>query len=209
MSAPELRATGDAPGADEPADDTDEDAPRRQSSRRAAIEWVIVIGGAVVVALVIKTLLLQAFYIPSSSMEPTLHLGDRVLVNKLSYHLHGIHRGDIVVFERPRNSAAGDVPDLIKRVVALPGESVEVQGGKVFVDHHPLDEPYLPKGTITPDFTATGCSPQCKVPTGHVFVLGDNRGNSQASNIFGPIDDDLIVGRAFVRIWPIKRIGGI
>jgi signal peptidase I len=179
------------------------EAPRRQSSTRVFIEWAIVVVGAVAVALIIKTFLLQAFYIPSPSMEPTLKVGDRVLVNKLSYKVHDIHRGDIVVFKRPPNAPSGDINDLIKRVVALPGETVEAHDGKVFVDGKQLDEPYLPEGTLTPNFAPK------EVPPKQVFVLGDNRQNSEASNIFGPIDESLIVGRAFVRVWPISHIGGI
>jgi len=206
VTEPDLRTAGDRPGRTEPESDDLEvdDVPvTRHANRRAAIEWAIVIVGAVVVALVIKTFLLQAFYIPSSSMEPTLHVGDRVLVNKLSYHLHDIHRGDIVVFERPPKATAGDIEDLIKRVIALPGETVEAREGKVFVNGDPLVEPYLPADTSTPSFSLQ------TVPEGDIFVLGDNRQNSQASNVFGPIDEDLIVGRAFVRIWPLSRLGGI
>ena len=94
------------------------------SPYRSLIEWVAVIGGALVVALVIKTFLIQAFYIPSSSMESTLEIGDRVLVNKLSYDLHDVNRGDLIVFERPGDSS-GQTRDLIKRVIALPGETIE------------------------------------------------------------------------------------
>ena len=190
-------------------EEAEEEPTRRQSSRRAAIEWAVVILGAVVVALVIKTFLLQAFYIPTQSMEPTLHVGDRVLVNKLSYDLHDVNRGDIVVFERPPNAASGEIEDLIKRVIALPGDTVEVREGYVYVNGEKIEEPYLMAQGKTDPFRAPGCSPICTVPDGHVFVLGDNRQNSQASNIFGPIDEDLIVGRAFVRIWPLGRLGGI
>lgn len=176
---------------------------RRRSGKRNAAEWAFVIIGALLVAFLIKSFLFQAFYIPTSSMEPTLNVGDRVLVNKLSYRLHDVNRGDLVVFERPPNAAAGGVEDLIKRVVALPGEEVEAHDGVVFVDGEKLDEPYLQDGTFTPDFAAV------TVPADHVFVLGDNRQNSQASNQFGPIDEDLIVGRAFIRVWPLSAIGGI
>ncbi len=173
------------------------------SGVRTLVEWGIVIVGAVIVALLIKTFLFQAFYIPTSSMEPTLHVGDRVLVNKLSYRLHDVHRGDIIVFERPPAAPVGDIEDLIKRVVALPGETVEARDGIVYVDDEELDEPYLPEGTVTPSF------PRQDVPAGHVFVLGDNRTNSEASNRFGPIDEDLIIGRAFIRVWPLGDLGGV
>jgi len=203
---------------------------RKSSGRRNTIEWVIVIVGALLVALLIKAFLFQAFYIPSSSMEPTLQIGDRVLVNKLSYRLHDIHRGDIVVFERPsdtattitvqscdgkpvqinRSSSFADekIDDLIKRVIALPGETVERrEDGHIYINGAELNEPYLPEGRSTPAFLF---SSQCiKVPEHEVFVLGDNRPNSQASNAFGPINEDLIVGRAFVRVWPLSGLGGI
>lgn len=176
---------------------------RRRSGRRNLIEWVVVIVGALVVAFVIKTFFLQAFYIPSDSMEPTLRDGDRVLVNKVSYRVHDVNRGDIVVFKRPASAATGGIEDLIKRVVALPGETVEGRDGRVLVDGAELDEPYLDEAVLTPDFT------EVEVPPGHVFVLGDNRTNSQASNVFGPIDEALIVGRAFVRVWPLDNVGGL
>jgi signal peptidase I len=165
---------------------------------KTAIEWAAIIIGAFVAALIIKTFLFQAFFIPSASMDPTLEINDRVLVNKLSYRLHDVHRGDIVVFHRPPG-AGGDpeINDLIKRVVALEGEQIETVDGRVVVDEEVLDEPYLAEGTDT-----TGIDP-VRVPAGHVFVLGDNRSDSRDSRVFGTIDEDLIIGRAFVRVWPL------
>lgn len=201
-------------------------ARRRHNSRRNAIEWLIVVAGALLVAIIIKTFLFQAFYIPSPSMEPTLKVGDRVLVNKLSYKLHDVHRADIVVFERPSTDVqtvegcdgnpvtitppktADVVHDLIKRVVAVGGETVESRSGHIFVNGQPLDEPYLTANVVTPVFD-TYSSPCIRVPKGDVFVLGDNRTNSSASNKFGPIPESLIVGRAFIRVWPLSSIGGI
>jgi signal peptidase I len=144
--------------------------------------------------------LIQAFFIPSGSMLPTLHEDDRVLVNKLSYDLHDVHRGDLVVFERPENEAAGQIKDLIKRVVGLPGERIESRDGDVYIDGDLLEEPYLADGAET-----TGLEPQT-VPEGHVFVMGDNRGDSMDSRVFHAIDEDLIVGRAFVRVWPLPDL---
>src|SRR6202011_700092 len=117
----------------------------KRSGWRNGIEWIVIIVAALLVALVIKTFLFQAFYIPSESMEPTLKPGDRVLVNKLSYDFHSIRRGDIVVFKRPPGEA-GDpaIKDLIKRVIALPGESIEQRDGNVFINGRQLKEPYLP-----------------------------------------------------------------
>jgi signal peptidase I len=193
------------PTADNPAPDgaATAEAVATRSTTRSLIEWAVVIGAAVILALVIKTFFFQTYWIPSESMEPTLHVGDRVLVNKLSYRAHDVHRGDVVVFRRPDNAPARDVEDLIKRVVALPGESIVAHDGKVYVNGDLLDEPYLPTGTETPSFQ------EQVVPQGHVFVLGDNRGDSQASNVFGPIDEDLIIGRAFVRVWPLSHLGGL
>jgi signal peptidase I len=201
-------------------------ARRRKNSRRNAIEWIVVVAGALIVALIIKTFLFQAFYIPSESMEPTLNIGDRVLVNKLSYRLHDVHHSDIVVFERPStdpqtvegcdghpvtitpSKGTEDVKDLIKRVIAVGGETVENRAGVIFVNGKALDEPYAPDAKRTPFFDTY--SAQCiKVPQGDVFVLGDNRQHSSASNNFGPIPESLIVGRAFVRVWPLGDIGGL
>lgn len=185
---------------------------RRLPSRtRSLVEWVVVIAGAVIVALVIKTFLIQAFYIPSRSMEPTLEINDRVLVNKLSYDLHDVNRGDIVVFERPESERGSDIKDLIKRVIALPGEQVVVRDDAVFVDGQRLVEPYLAPGTTTTNGPAEPwrCTVEqpCVVPEESVWVMGDNRADSRDSRFFGPIAEDAIVGRAFVRIWPLDRIG--
>jgi signal peptidase I len=188
-------------------DEPDEQASKSKRRLRSAIEWVFVIGGALVVALVIRTFLLQAFWIPTASMEETLQEGDRVLVNKLSYDLHDVNRGDIIVFERPPNGSDGhpedDIKDLIKRVVALPGETIEARDGVVYIDGRLLDEPYLA------DDMPTNELPPTEVPEGHVFVMGDNRTNSSDSRVFGPIDEDLIVGRAWLRIWPLGDFGGL
>jgi signal peptidase I len=206
-------------------------ARRRAHRRRNTIEWIVVLAGALVIAVLIKTFLFQAFYIPSDSMEPTLKVGDRVLVNKLSYRLHGVHDGDIVVFDRPSTAgqtvqgcdgnpvtippqasfSSEEVHDLIKRVIATSGQTVEQRDGKVYVNGQPLDEPYVHETNGVTDKTpAFRFSAQCvKVPDGKVFVLGDNRTDSNASNMFGPIPEDSIVGRAFVRVWPIGDIGGL
>jgi signal peptidase I len=173
---------------------------KKESGLRNAVEWVVIIGGAFLVAFVVKTFLIQAFFIPSGSMLPTLHEEDRVLVNKLSYDLHDVHRGDLVVFERPENEAAGQIKDLIKRVVGLPGERIESRDGDVYIDGDLLEEPYLADGAET-----TGLEPQT-VPEGHVFVMGDNRGDSMDSRVFHAINEDLIVGRAFVRVWPLPDL---
>ena len=170
---------------------------KKRHSARNAIEWVAIVAGALIVALLVKTFLIQAFYIPSLSMYSTLDKGDRVLVNKLSYHLHDVHRGDIVVFERPKNVPDTGIKDLIKRVVGLPGDTIESKNGDVYIDGKKLKEPYLDPGVRTVNLDRQ------KIGAHEVFVMGDNRTNSEDSRIFGPIDEDLLVGRAFVRVWPL------
>lgn len=181
-----------------PGDEPGDDKKPAKSSARNLLEWVIIIAGALLVAFVVKTFLVQAFYIPSGSMLPTLQEQDRVLVNKLSYDLHDVHRGDIIVFKGPEQ-AEGQVKDLIKRVIGLPGDTVEAHDGKVYVNGTAINEPYLGNGITTGPL-----EPQ-KIPPHHYWVMGDNRGNSKDSRFFGPIDKSLIIGRAFVRVWPIGR----
>jgi signal peptidase I len=165
---------------------------KRSSPLRSAIEWVVIICLALIGALVIRTVLLQPFYIPSASMEPTLQVHDRILVNKVSYDMHGVHRGDIVVFKRSAlRGITGQINDLVKRVVGLPGETIAATpDGEVEINGQVLKESYLPRGTITTNL------PETKIPPGHYFVMGDNPGS-------------LIVGRAFVVIWPVNRLGGL
>lgn len=187
--------------ADEAVDQREGSGPKLSGSARSIIEWVAVIVGALVVALVVKTFLIQAFYIPSESMIPTLEVGDRVLVNKLSYEFGDLDRGDVIVFDRPGGPGADGIAELIKRVVALPGETVEAHDNQVFVDGEPIEDGYLPAGTVTTDF------PPTQIPEGQVWVMGDNRTASDDSRRFGPIPIDDIVGRAFVIIWPPTDVG--
>lgn len=172
-------------------------------SRRVVIEWVAVLAVAVIAAVLIRAFVLEPFFIPSGSMEPTLQVGDRVLVNKLSYDLHSIHRGDVVVFKKPPNDFTPGIKDLIKRVIGLPGETISGQDGAVFINGHRLKEPWLPKGLTTAPF------PAVQIPRGDYFVMGDNRGDSADSRVIGPIKGSLIVGRAFIKVWPVSRIGGL
>jgi len=188
-------------------------APSRPSGLRNVLEWVLIAGGALLVAFVIKTFLLQAFYIPSLSMAPTLKENDRVLVNKLSYDLHDVNRGDVVVFESPPNDGSA-TKDLIKRVIGLPGETVEARDGRVLIDGRVLDEPYIERdvqtrGPICQIETLPGCvgADKVVVPADMYFVLGDNRSNSRDSRFVGAIADDLIIGRAFVKVWPLTALG--
>jgi signal peptidase I len=169
--------------------------------RRQGFEWLVLVACSLAVALLVRAFLIQAFYIPSASMFPTLHKNDRVLVNKLSYKLHDVHRGDVVVFEAPPGTATSEVKDLIKRVIGLPGESIEGRGGRIYIDGRIIDEPYLPADVRSREF------PPEKVPPDHYWVLGDNRLDSRDSTFFKSIAQTAIVGRAFVRIWPVGNLG--
>jgi signal peptidase I len=225
-----LAVNGDRGDGGEPPTPSRPGSPEDHKRRlnRTVIEWAVLVAVAVVIAIVIKTFLFQAFYIPSASMEPTLDVGDRVLVNKLSYDLHDLHRGDIVVFRKDPNplwkSAGSDVTDLVKRVIALPGETLtQCEAGRLCIDGKLLKETYLPRGRTTtlykqpttngqPTEFMRGCAKDspigaCKVPAGDVFVMGDNRDNSSDSRDHGPIKESSIVGRVFVRIWPLNRLG--
>ena len=199
---------------------------------------------AFLIAVIIKTFLVQAFYIPSGSMIPTLQVGDRVLVEKVSYLWGAPSRGDVVVFEKSvfgvKNTP--DLPwyddarvflkemlglptgineDYIKRVVAVGGDTISYRGSprKLFINGERVDQSYIRTGkdSSSPTITGDACkrlkmqraSKACRVPAGKLFVMGDNRNNSEDSRVLGPIDGDKVVGRAFVVIWPPADFGGL
>lgn len=209
-----------APGEEEtevvPAAEEEEPKKKKHSFWRELPVLVVI---AFVVALLIKTYLLQAFYIPSASMEPTLVEGDRVLVEKLSYRWGEPERGDVVVFEKEFATLAppeddpfwediasalkglfgfptGGTQDFIKRVMAVEGDTIEGREGRVYVNGEVVEEPYLAEGTETTPFGPV------EVPEDMIFVMGDNRGNSDDSRAFGPIPVDEVVGHAFLLLWP-------
>ena len=225
---------GAAPSGDESEADPDESLERLRSDARESRErsesrrsfWrelPLLILVALVVAILIKTFLIQAFFIPSASMRETLVEGDRVMVNKLAYRFGEPSRGDVIVFDSPLEENGGgenifsavvrhvaeslglSSPEsaLIKRVIAVGGETIAIAEGRVLIDGAVIDEPYLRTGISMPDF-----GPEL-VPDGHVFVMGDNRPSSQDSRRFGSISEDDIIGRAFVRVWPPSRWGGL
>ena len=151
---------------------------------------------AVVIALVINLFLAQATQVLGQSMEPNLHSTQRVVVEKVTYRfLHGPRRGDIVVIDLP-----GQTEMLIKRVVGLPGETIEVRGGQVYIEGELLDEPW----TVNPGGGSYG--PQT-IPPLHVFIMGDNRGASNDSRSFGPVAIEHIVGHAWFSYWPPEYTG--
>jgi signal peptidase I len=175
-------------------------------------DWVIVIVVALLAALLIRVFVFQQFYISGPSMQTTLFDNNRVLVNKLSYRLHGIGHGDVVVFDRvTTKDGAVNHDDLIKRVIALGGETVEIKKCVVYVNGLAVNEPYLNKDDLAQKDLVSRCrvvnlSVQT-IPDNKVFVMGDNRPESYDSRMFGPIDRDLIVGKAFVVVWPLSRLG--
>lgn len=187
--------------------------PPRNEAIRALREWGPVLIAAVVIALFTRLVLVQAYHIPSLSMSPTLDEGDRVIVNRLSYNFGEPERGQVIVFEKPPNQQS-DANDLIKRVVGLPGETLQFRDGEVYVDEMLVEEPYLAAqdSTRPRSFSIPGCaqadpSPtECLVPDGYVFVMGDNRNGSQDSRSFGPIEQSTIVGRAFIVVWPFTDV---
>jgi signal peptidase I len=181
---------------------------------RRIVEIVVTVCLVVAAALLVRTFVAAPYYIPSASMEPTLHGcpgcdDDHVLVNKLSYKLHGVHRGDVVVFDRPSTWQV-DESHLVKRVIGLPGDVLTVKNGALYVNGLQLQEPYLNSqcGPLTslgesPEKATTRYGP---VPKGDVFVMGDNRCDSSDSRAFGPVPESDIVGRAFIILWPLGRL---
>jgi signal peptidase I len=198
---------------------------RKRRSRPWYAEVAVLVLVAFVLALLIKTFVIQAFYIPSASMHPTLVENDRVLVNRFVYRIHEPHRGDVIVFQNPHPRKGHQNPvsafvhwlgqglgiaqggrnkDFIKRVIGLPGDTVEIHQGVVFVNGARLQEPYLSpikdRGSYGPYLVPAGC----------LFVLGDNRTDSDDSRgSLGYVPISKVIGRAFVIVWPPSRWGGI
>ena len=189
---------------------------------RNALELPLLILLAALITFGVKTFVAQAFYIPSESMVPQLHVNDRIVVSKISYRIHEPNRGDIVVFDCPPLACAGDegeqgaligrvigailegvgvkqpsTDEYIKRIIGLPGEIVEGKEGRVYVNGMLLDEPYLePSRAYTTPFPAR------TIAVDELWVMGDNRLNSSDSRVFGPIKKDSVVGRTVLKVWP-------
>ena len=167
---------------------------------------MVVVAVALVVAVVLRLFVAQTFFIPSASMVPTLNIGDHILVNKLAYDLHGVGRGDIIVFKAPpRVAAACDTTDtvLVKRVIGLPGETISDTAGRVYVDGKVLSQPWLPKND---PMTYTGPFAPVHIGPHSYFVMGDNRIYSCDSRSWGTVSRSDIIGKVELTIWPLGRI---
>jgi signal peptidase I len=196
----------------------------RRARRRFFGELPFLLLAALILTVLVKGFLIQAFFIPSRSMEPTLQVGDRVVVNRLAYRIGDPAHGDVVVFLRPTGTgeAAPDGPlswvrravaqglggtppgseDLIKRVVGLPGDTVEGRHGRLYRNGRRVPEPYLAGRGFTTDFGPW------KVRPGHYWVMGDNREDSADSRVFGQVARSELVGRAVLTVWPVTHLGG-
>jgi signal peptidase I len=187
------------------------DNETRHSPGRVLRDCILVVVIALGAALLVRVYVLQQFYISGPSMESTLFENNRVLVNKLSYRLHDIRRSDVVVFDRITTSGgviAHD--DLIKRVIGIAGDTVEIKDCKVLVNAKEIQEPYLDETVLALPNAVERCRvidmKPITVPKNQLFVMGDNRPESFDSRSFGTIPKHLVVGRAFAIVWPFGRI---
>ncbi len=172
---------------------------------RSQQENIRLVAIALILAISIRIFIAEPRYIPSDSMIPTLHTGDRLVVEKVSYHFHPPKTGDIVVFEPPEQlQSLGYRKDqvFIKRIIGKPGDLVRVNNGKVYINDRPLSEDYIAE---PPDYQLVSV----KVPEAEFFVMGDNRNDSNDSHIWGFLPKQNIIGRAIFRFWPFDRIGSV
>ena len=180
-------------------------APRGERKKRGGglLEFLLIL--IVAFALVfgfVRPFVVEAFYIPSGSMIPTLEVGDRVLVNKFIYRFEEPERGDVIVFESVEPKPDGSRDDLIKRVVAVGGDEVAVRDGELFINGELQDEPF-----VNDEFPDASFFGPTVIPEGRIFAMGDNRSNSRDSRFFGPVPIENIEGEAFIVFWPLSRIG--
>jgi len=188
-----------------------QDAKPKPSSTHFFRDWVVVIAVALGAALTVRVYVLQQFYISGPSMQTTLEQDNRVLVDKLSYRFRDIHRGDVVVFDRvTTNGTTVAHDDLIKRVIAVERDTIQISKCVVLINGTAIEESYLNKDDLASPVLGDRCRvvdmPKMTVSTGQLFVMGDNRPESFDSRSFGTISEKLIVGRAFAIVWPFQRI---
>ena len=173
-----------------------EGAEKEKPWYRELLEVVVV---AVVLAVVLRVFIITPFYIPSESMLPTLQINDRILVSKVNYYIKEPQRGEVVVFNYPRDPKQV----FVKRCIAVGGETVEARNSILFINGNIVDEKYLPDGLYFRNFGPT------QVPEGSYFMLGDNRNNSDDSRSWGFVTKDLLIGKAVIKIWPFERAGKV
>jgi signal peptidase I len=180
--------------------------PEKQPLQKVENPWIEglkTIALSAVLALGIRNFVAEARYIPSGSMLPTLQINDRLIIDKISYNFRNPDRGDIIVFSPTDTLKAQNFKDaFIKRLIGLPGDKVEVKGGRVYVNDQPLKENYIEE---KPNYNFG----PVRVPANQYLVLGDNRNNSYDSHYWGFVPRDRIIGRAVVRFWPLNRVGEI
>jgi signal peptidase I len=166
-------------------------------------EWVLILVLAMGAAFVIRSYVFQTFYIPSVSMVPTLEVGDRIIVSKISTSLGSIHRGDIIVFARPPRESCGgsDVTDLVKRVIGLPGETISSRGDQILINGKVIEQHWNVTAPLGREVGTV------KIPQGQYFMMGDNRSASCDSRYWGTLPKKYVVGKVVMRIWPLSRIG--
>ena len=181
------------------------------SHKRTLLEYAVLALVAIGVALLVQAFVVKPYRIPSESMQDTLLVGDRVLVDRMSWRVSEPHRGDIVVFHPPF-----DGPVLIKRIIGMPGDELSVADGVLSINGIPQDEPYVRQTESGPEPTEAfangrpwGLEATYTVPAGSYFMMGDNRTNSGDSREFGPVARAELVGQAFGRYWPVARVGGM
>lgn len=182
---------------------------RQQESRFAGlVEWIGVFLIALAVFALVRTFIVSPFTVPTGSMEPTIQVGDNIFAQKVTLNLgQSVEAGDIVVFNNPDSASSHDI--LVKRVIALAGQTVSLEGGVVYVDGVALDEPYAQGSSyaLTEQSYEGDLTYPYTVPEGHVWVMGDNRENSADSRYFGPVPEENLVGVVFFRYWPLDRLG--
>jgi signal peptidase I len=201
--APEAAAGAASDMALGPASEADAGAPAERTAAklwRAAWEFLHDLSVAVLFCFFLITFVAQAFRVQGTSMEPLLEDGERIVVNKFVYRFRSIDRGDVVVFWYPRDPSVS----FIKRVVGLPGDTVEIRSGRLYVNNTVVDESYLP-----PSFRDSDSVPPTEVRRGYYFVLGDHRRSSNDSRSWGEVPERYIYGRAVFRFWPVARLGPI
>jgi signal peptidase I len=179
--------------------------PRRHRRRRALAEAVVIILAAVLIAGLVRTFAFQTFWIPTSSMVPTLGVYDRILVQKAFFTWHDLREGDVVVFSHPpldQCSESEQRGDLVKRVIALPGQTIYSSGNSIYVNGRLLAEPYLPRyDPLGPPIQDASSEHPYRVPPGEFYVLGDNRADSCDSRYWGPVKSSSIIGKVVLTFW--------